>query len=238
MEFNKEFLDKVRSGVRVFGSPTMRLVEEIKAAEGEASKYKSSFAAGDFFVPNYDIEGHIKELKALKDLKQKCGEYLLKLVNKCYDEPYKNMFIFCDVGLDNETRFDVVINTKYNTYFINFNNVTSKSPVYSMENNIYDANGSSLLEQSNIPKDLEPEFKYVVLDVSYTKNPTIILKNKQYYEASSLFMNISDLKKFFDEEPKEEIGKKRFEILQFLYDSIYKKEETEFVKNARKMIGL
>lgn len=236
MELDKEFLNKVRSGTRVFGSPTMRLTEEIKAAEAEAGKYRSSFGAGDFFIPSGDIEGKIKDLKAEKDLMQKCGEYMLKLVNKCYTEPYKNMFIFCDVEVG-EQRFNIVINTKFNTYFINFNQAASKTPVYCMENTIYDANGTILVELSNI-EDNVISFDHKILDVAYTKKPNIILKNQEYYSYSSLFMNISDLKKFFDEEPQEEIGNKRYEILQFLYNGIYKKVETDFVKNARKMIGL
>lgn len=229
---NTDFLNAIKRGKRIFGNPELRLTDEIKEVEKQINKYKEGFGKGDFFIPDKELDKKFKELKNQRTLNKKYGEYILKLVNKVTEEPFLNAIVFCDVEID-ERRFQFVIQTRYATYLINFNTAKSASPVYVMDDLLYNSEGATLLELSEIG---ENDYDFKVLDVTYTQKPLLILKNDNYYDASSTLLNINELKAFIENDKRDELGEKRYEILDFLFQRYYKKEETTFVKNMKKML--
>lgn len=239
MGMNLNFVNEVKMGKRVFGNPQMRLSNEIKDIEDSLMKYRKKFGAGDFVVPNKELQGQLKDANAQKLFMQKCGEYVLRMVNKLLDEPFRNMMVFCDVELECGERVQFVLQSKYQTYLVNFAKASSSSPVYVMENEVYNSESKVVLELSNPElSEKERDFGFTMLDVCYTDSPLLILKNDNYYQSSSRLINISELKSYIDNDKREELGSKRYEILDYLYYRFYRQEETDFVKKMKDMLNI
>lgn len=233
---NLDFINDIKSGKRIFGNPELRLSMEIKETEDKLNKYKASLGRGDFFIPNKQLESHFKDLKNERVAVKKYGEYILKLINKVTEEPFRNMIVFCDVALDDneyEKRFHFAVQTRYQTYLINFNEIKSQTPVYIMDGVVFNPEGKELHTLDTLEENL---YEFKILNVCYTKDPLIILKNDNYYNSGALLMNISDLKQFIENDKREPLGEKRYEILSFLYEHYFKKEETEFVRNMKEVL--